>query len=32
MLRISAVSGDTEFVREFAVVSRAGLAANGGWL
>lgn len=25
MLRISAVSGDTEFVREFAVVSRAGL-------
>ena len=32
MLRISAVSGDTEFVREFAVVSRAGLAGNGGWL
>lgn len=32
MLRISAVPGDTEFVREFAVVSRAGLAANGGWL
>ncbi|WP_290540301.1 S8 family serine peptidase [Alistipes sp.] len=32
MLRFDAVAGDTKFVREFAIVSRAGLAANGGWL
>ena len=32
ILRIKATAGDTEFTREFAVVSRAGLAGNGGWL
>ena len=32
MLTIRARAGDTEFTREFAIVSRAGLAANGGWL
>lgn len=32
MLTIHAAAGDTQFVREFAIVSRAGLAANGGWL
>ena len=32
MLRITARSGDTTLTREFALVSRAGLAGNGGWL
>lgn len=32
MLTIQAKAGDTKFTREFAIVSRAGLAANGGWL
>ena len=32
MLRITAEAGDTSLTREFAVVSRAGLAENGGWL
>ena len=32
MLKITAVSGDTEFTREVALVSREGMAANGGWL
>lgn len=32
MLTITAKAGDTTFTREFAIVSRAGLATNGGWL
>ena len=32
MLRITAEAGDTSLTPEFAVVSRAGLAENGGWL
>lgn len=32
LLTISARSGDTEFEREFAIVSRPSLAGNGGWL
>ncbi len=32
MLQIKAVAGDTELTREFAIVARAGLADNGGWL
>lgn len=32
MLRVYARSGDTDIIREFALVSRAGLAQNGGWL
>lgn len=32
MITITAAAGDTQFVREFAVVSRPGLAENGGWL
>lgn len=32
MLRITATAGDTTFAREFALVSRAGLAGNGGWM
>lgn len=32
VLKIKARAGDTTFTREFAIVSRAGLAENGGWL
>ena len=32
LLTITAKAGDTTFEREFAVVSRPNLAANGGWL
>ena len=32
MVQVRARVGDTEIVREFALVSREGLAANGGWL
>lgn len=32
VLRIRAMAGDTSLTREFALVSRAGLAGNGGWL
>lgn len=32
ILRVVATAGDTSFTREFAVVSRAGVADNGGWL
>lgn len=32
MLRITALAGDTTLTQEFALVSRTGLAANGGWL
>ena len=32
ILRVVAVAGDTEITREFALVSRTGLAGNGGWL
>lgn len=32
MLRIGATVGDTSLTREFALVSRDGLAENGGWL
>ena len=32
MLNITAKAGDMEFKREIAVVSRANLASNGGWL
>ncbi|MEG2061932.1 MAG: S8 family serine peptidase [Alistipes sp.] len=32
MVTITAKAGDTTFTREFAIVSRAGLAGNGGWL
>ena len=31
-LHIEAQAGDTSFIREFAIVSRASLAENGGWL
>lgn len=31
-LKVTAQAGDTEFTREFFVVSRPNLAANGGWL
>lgn len=32
MLRITARAGDITLTREFALVSRVGLAGNGGWL
>ena len=32
LLTISAKAGDTTIEREFAIVSRPNLAANGGWL
>lgn len=32
VLCIRAMAGDTSLTREFALVSRAGLAGNGGWL
>ncbi len=32
MLTLTAQSGDSSFTREFAIVSRAGLASNNGWL
>ena len=32
LLRITATVGDTSISQEFAVVSRMGLAGNGGWL
>lgn len=32
MLRVEARAGDSSFTREFALVSRTGLAGNGGWL
>lgn len=32
LVKVNARAGDTAFSREFAIVSRAGLAENGGWL
>ena len=32
MVKITAVAGDHEFTREVALVSREGVARNGGWL
>ncbi|MDE6622838.1 MAG: S8 family serine peptidase [Alistipes sp.] len=32
MVTVKASVGDTEVTREFALVSRLGMAANGGWL
>lgn len=32
LVTVHARAGDTTFSREFAIVSRAGLADNGGWL
>lgn len=32
MVTVQAKAGDTSFSREFAIVSREGMAENGGWL